>query len=124
MDPSLILSIVISSVGAFVSWLISDVKSKSKILYMDEKVLAMRQELDILDKIAFERIAVLEIKLAKFEEHREELHRLVTRLDNQKASKDVVDGFRSEITTLRVDMDKRFDRIERLFQETKQGYNS
>jgi hypothetical protein len=38
----------------------------------------------------------------------------IARLDNQKASKEVVDGFRREISELKFDMDRRFDKLERL----------
>ncbi len=36
------------------------------------------------------------------------------RLDDQKASKEIVDGFRREISELKFDMDRRFDKLERL----------
>jgi hypothetical protein len=38
----------------------------------------------------------------------------IDRIDDQKASKEVVDGFRREVSELKFDMDKRFDKLERL----------
>lgn len=44
------------------------------------------------------------------------LEKQIDRIDASKASKDVVDGLRTEIATLRTDMEKRFDKLERMLE--------
>lgn len=65
------------------------------------------------------RVNAIEITHARSEQDAVELRRMIDRIDNTKASKEVVDGFRTEVSGLRADMDKRFDRIERLIEGKK-----
>ena len=104
--------------GSVVAWLMADTRSKTRWAYTEEKVAAIRQAQDHTVAVQQERISALEIKNARSDQDREGLGKSIERLEATKASKEVVDAFRSEVSSLRQDMDKRFDRIERIL-ETK-----
>lgn len=110
-----LLPLVISLISSFAIWVYADSRAKTTIEYL-------KQNLPVLDA-AQEKIkhsvTELEIKNARLEQDRLEIHRMMDRLENTKASKEVVEGFKSEIANLRIDMDKRFDKIERLLVEKR-----
>jgi biopolymer transport protein ExbB/TolQ len=111
-DYKIFVTVVIAVGSAILSWFVSDVRSKSRLAYVEEKFNAFYNTMSA----NYEKIAEHDIKFAKSEQDRAEIHRSMERIDNQKASKEVVDGFRAEISNLRADMDRRFDRIERLLE--------
>lgn len=116
-DISEYLAAIISVLGSVLAWIIADAKSKSRISYIEEKVLGIKNYQDEISKEHSVKLSENDIQIAKIEQENAEIHRGLDRLDGSKASKEVVDGFRNEITTLRIDMDKRFDRIERMLEK-------
>ena len=112
-----ILSVLISVFGTALTWLIADAKSKSRVEYINEKLEATNKDHESLLDFSQSKVSSLEQRIAKSEQDRGEIHRSIERLDSSKASKDIVDGFRTEINTLRLDMDKRFDKIERMLEK-------
>lgn len=120
---SSIVAILISVVGGFLSWYHNDTQSKTRFEYTEDS-------LETLEKNFKEKIDNLAEKAShaeKFEatvlSERAELMREIARLDNTKASKEVADNFRNEIITLRQDIDKRFDKIERLLERVTSPKN-
>ena len=107
------LPLVVSLGVSVIAWIIADARSKSRVAYIDDRVMILERESGLLQQARNE----LEIKLARSEQDRQEIHRGLERLDDSKASKEVVEGFRGEMATLRVDMDKRFDRLERILTD-------
>ena len=61
-------------------------------------------------------VTALNLSVARSEQDRIEIHRTMQRIDESKASKEMVDAFRGEFATLRGDIDKRFDKLERLLE--------
>lgn len=112
---------ILVSAGA---WLIADSKSKSRVIFLEEKLNAMKQTTDQAIAASQEKISSLEVRIARSEGDRQEIHRLIEKLDSSKASKEAVDSFRNEVGILRVDMDKRFDRLERLIEKSIVNHNS
>lgn len=112
-----IISIGVSVVGSIIVMSFYDGKSKAKVLEVEDKISAIKLEHSAAIAINAEKVNQLDVRLAKSEQDRIDIHRTIERLDQSKASKDVVEGFRNEIENLRVDMDKRFDRLEKLMQE-------
>lgn len=113
---SVLAAVGTSLFSGFLAWVVSDARSKSRLEFMTEKVNTLKLEHDKAIKAHSDKIGAMEIKTATGEQAHVEIHRMIERIDSQKASKEVVDGFRSEISNLRVDMDKRFDKIERLLE--------
>jgi len=116
-----ILGVAFAIGGSVVAWLVADTRSKARMGFMDEKVAghakelgSVRKDADIAGAKKDMRLAALEIKSAECEAAQRELHRAVERIEEQKASKELFDSFRTEVTTMRQDMDRRFDRLERL----------
>ncbi len=106
------LSVAIPVGTAFIAWIASDARSKARAEAADKELAAVKTE----NMALAGRVSALEVGLARCEADRSETHRSLDRLDDGKASKDVVDGLGKQIATLRDDMDKRFDRLERLLQ--------
>jgi gas vesicle protein len=120
IDTWVMIGGVVSTIGgSFVAWLVADARSKTRWSYTEEKVSQIKKEHDHVIDVLQERASSLEIKTARAEQERAEFNRNLERLDATKASKEVVDAFRNEVSSLRADMDKRFDRIERMLETKK-----
>ena len=119
IDPVLV-NVLTGLGGVFaagIAWLLADTRSKSRIGFMEEKLGLVTGELEKMSIDSQKRIGMLELSNAKNEQAHIETNNNITRLDSTKASKEIVEGFRNEIQTLKTDMDKRFDRIERLLEK-------
>ena len=104
--------------GTIISWLMTDAKTKGRLIFIEERFNQAQEAHAKLAHAFNNKVAIYEVKIAKSEQDREAIHTLFNRLETSKASKEVVDGFRFELQTLRVDMDRRFDRIERLLEDS------
>ena len=101
---------VVPVATGLIAWIASDARSKARAEATEKELAALSAEGVALAG----RVSAVEVALARCEADRSETHRALSRLDDSKASKDVVDGLGKQIATLREDMDKRFDRLERL----------
>jgi len=106
----IIATILISIACSVIAWFASDIKSKARQGFIEEKLKFTHNQLEDAQAL----VDQLNIKAAQTETAHEEIFRAIHRLNDEKASREVVESFRNEIHTLRVDIDKRFDRIERL----------
>lgn len=114
-----IATIAFSAVAAVVSWVMSVAQSNVKVEYLEDKLKHMKNGNEKQEDEVYNAMQDLSIRLAKGEIERAELTRSIERLEAAKASKDTVENFKHEFAILRSDMDKRFDRIERLLQGSK-----
>ena len=112
--PTEILGVLASLAFSVVAWLMADARSKARMTYIEERMHALEAQQDYIAKTVLERLGNSEVKLARTEQDRIEIHRLIERLDANKASKEIVDSFRAEVGNLRSDIDRRFDNLERL----------
>jgi hypothetical protein len=106
-----------SAAAAIIAWLIADAKSKSRIAFVEERLASVKTVIDTVAADSQGRISAIEVSLARSEQDRYELRRSLDRLDQSKASKEVSDIFSGQLASLRLDMDKRFDRIERILEK-------
>ena len=102
--------------GGILAWLLADARSKTRMAFMDEKVKALTDDMSATTKMNADKISALEIKQARTEQQAVEINRNLDKLDDTKCSKEMFDGIRSEVSSFKLDMDKRFDRIERLLE--------
>ncbi len=58
-------------------------------------------------------------ELATSTENRKNLGLAIFRLEELKANRETVDSFRSDLHNLRVDIDKRFDRVENILENIR-----
>jgi hypothetical protein len=115
-----IIAIVVSVGISLAVWLVADARSKARVAFIDEEFSKL-QRIHAQSQSEFHRtVGEMQIKLGKSEQDRAEIHKQIERIDNVKASKEVVDGFKNEMHILRADMDKRFDRLERLLENQQQ----
>jgi len=111
---------LLAIMGAAGAWLLADAKFKARILTLEEKIVSGESF-----QTAFQtKLDVMTIQSAASIADRVELHRQVDKLDSTKASKEMVEAFKQEITILRMEMDKRFDRLDRLMEYKLQGPRS
>jgi len=108
-----IVGVCVSLMMSAIGWIVADTRSKSRLTYAEEKLYTLRKAADS----ALDQCSHLALDAARSQQDRQEIHRIMDRLDSQKASKEIVDGFRAEVANLRIDMDKRFDRIERMLSK-------
>tara|TARA_R110000868_G_scaffold79604_12_gene226412 strand:+ start:1862 stop:2230 length:369 start_codon:yes stop_codon:yes gene_type:complete len=105
-------AIAVTIIGGIIAWVAADTRAKARSIYTDEK---LSEVADIMTENA-NRINYLETKMATSEQDRQDLHRAEQRLETTKASRDVVDGIKNDIQTLRTELGNRFDRVERLIE--------
>jgi len=103
-----IAALLVAICGAVLSWLLSDARTKTRL---EGAYAVINEQAKAIEK-NHGGIRELELQGARSQQDRLEMHRQL----EGKASRESVDGFRSELTTLRIDMDKRFDRLERLLE--------
>ncbi len=109
-----LLAIIIGIMGSILAWLLSDSRSKSRVMFLDEKLDKLRLNHEDLDGFTRTHVSDIEIAAAKSAQERSEIFRSIERLEHSKASREIVEGIRQEISLFKVDMDKRFDRLEKL----------
>lgn len=102
--------------GVIITWLIADAGFKAKMSSLEEKVTTNKTIAESKLTDAENKLGLVIIQNARSEQDRSELHNLVEKLEVSKASKDVVDGFKSEINNLKAEMANRFDRLDRLME--------
>jgi len=95
--------LILASITGVTAILFADQKTKGRHEDNSKRIGALEEEkkLDIAEHAAMKATVSM-------------LANQLDRLDDQKASKEVVDGFRREISELKFDMDRRFDKLERL----------
>lgn len=111
------VAVLIAIGGGFLSWYHNDTQSKVRFEFVKDTVKKLEEKHDVDIESYDERISNLEKENISSMADRQEIHRDLVRLENTKASKEVADNFRSDIIILRQDIDKRFDRIERLLEK-------
>ena len=113
--------LLIALFSPVISWLIADARSKTRSAFMEERLGALASRAESSTAAHDTRINDLELNAARSAQDRLDIRRVTDRLDASKASKELVDGFRSEIQSIRADMDKRFDRLERILERREQA---
>ena len=113
-----IAGVIASLLFSCISWLLADARSKARLLFLEDNLKTLKAEHETLDKSAMERLAYIDVRMARSEQDRLEIHRILERLDSVKASKEIVDSFRTEVANLRTDIDRRFDNLERLLTKS------
>ena len=90
-----------------------DAKSKARINFQDERIATLSTSV----KENFLSINTLESRLSRSEKDREELHNRMDRIDQTKASKELLDAFNGNLVQLRNEIDRRFDKLEKMLQK-------
>ena len=109
--PWLALGFSIFAAGA--TWLLADARGKGRSDAL-EAVAAERQR--AAEAIAG-KVGVLEVQLGMSKQAWEEVHRGLDRIDAQKASREAVDGVRTEIASLRQHIDTRLESLQQDIRE-------
>lgn len=113
VEPSLVVSILALS-GAVIAYLMGDSRSKGKVDTLEPKVTTLEKRERDLTTLA-----------AKLEERAENLANECARIDREKAGLETVNAvtallremkadFASTLHEMKADIDRRFDRLERL----------
>lgn len=114
-----IIGIAIGVVSNIIFWIVQDTKIKTEAKINQKNFEEFKASYD--DELGKTHDAVSELKtnfqLSK--QDREQLHKEILKIESSKANKEVVEGFKSELESLKKDMDKRFDKIEALIQQKK-----
>lgn len=111
-----LIALGVSVLLPLIGWLVSDSKAKAREGFLEERVTALKQDVESGNAALVVRTSALEVALARSQQDREEIHRAIERIDDQKASRETVDGFRADLTAIKADMDKRFDKLERMIE--------
>jgi len=112
-SSGLIGTIIASTIGiggAIISWLMGDARSKTRLVFAEERMKLIETQLDASSKLHNEA----QIAEARSAQDRLEIHRSVDRLDESKASKEMVQNFKEEINLMRADMKAGFGKLESL----------
>lgn len=107
-----VIAIGFSILSGLLVWLSGDARSKTRAASLEEKVNDFAVTTNLNLTTLESRMREMEVSLATSRQDRADLHSAYDRLDEQKASKELVDGLRSEIQNMRTDFDKRFDKLE------------
>lgn len=106
----IIVGLVLAGLTGVASILFADQKAKGRLEGQMEKHVDNTKRLDSIEEQERSNIG----EHAALKTTVQWLATQIERIDEQKASKEVVDGFRREVSELKFDMDKRFDKLERL----------
>lgn len=119
MDWFALIGCAVGVLGPLISFLVADARSKARLDSMFNESETLKKALVAAQTertLITNRQATVDAFVMRSEQDRNELRRLIDRLDDSKASKEIFESFRSEFVTLRADFDKRFDRLERLLE--------
>lgn len=114
-----IIQIVGSVGGMIIAWAVADARSKSRLSQGEEKIRELSASCVAEQHDSDLRLKALEVSQARSETDRIEIRKALEKLDATKASREVVDSFRAELGALKVDIDKRFDKIEDMIRDSK-----
>lgn len=109
-------TLIVTLISIYTAWIKSDTAGKTKALVFEDKLNEMKSFYENKSKEVDDSIKSLQLTSAKQEQESIGFLRLIDKLDESKASKEIVDSFKNESATLRADIDKRFDRIERILE--------
>jgi phage shock protein A len=111
---------IIGMASSAAAWYASDVRSKIRIELAKEELVKLEAKVkEGLDKNN-ESIGSLVVSHARSETDRDGIHR---QLDN-KASRETVEGLRTELTQIRQDIERGFDRMERKIESIGNNRNN
>jgi hypothetical protein len=110
------VTMVIAVAGPVASWLLSDARSKSRLAFVEEKLTAIKEESGSATKSNSDRLNLLEVDMARCSQDRGDIHKMIERVDSQKASREVVDGIRDDLQNFKVALEKRFDKMEAMLE--------
>ena len=105
-----VVSIIIALITPVVAFLMTAARAKTKAEGLAAEMATLAKKAETLA----DDVKELEKKLSRSEQDREGLHIDLDRLRAEKASKEMLDGLSTSMRELRVDIDKRFDRLEAL----------
>lgn len=83
---------------------------------LEEKVITNRTSIETNSIDVNTKLSYITIQNARSEQDRAELHHQVDKLEVTKANKEAVESFKAEVARLSSEMDKRFDRLDRLME--------
>lgn len=98
------------------AWLWGDAKSKARAQFLEEKVKVLTIKHDSAYKEFADVKSSLEQRLATTEQINKDMHSGVSKLEDNKASKEAVQAFKDDIQLIRQDIDRRFDKLERMIE--------
>jgi len=110
------VTLCIAVAGPVAAWLLSDARSKARLAFVEEKLNAIKEESGSTTRNNSNRLNLLEVDMARCSQDRSEIHKLIDRVDTQKASREVVDGIRDDLQNFKVALEKRFDKMEAMLE--------
>ena len=113
-----IVSLVLAVFGPVIAWLLADARSKGRTDSLQEKVTNLTKSVDDLSDSLSSTRTEMATSSAVSTTDRAAIHLEILRIAAEKANKDVFDGFRDDVKSMRADMDRRFDRIESMMRST------
>lgn len=103
-------------IAGLLAWYAADVRSKQRLVFVEERMRKVEDKQDDYSTVAQQRLGKLDERVLMCDQDRVDLRRSIDRIDATKASKEVVDGIRNDISGLKMDIDKRFDKLERMLE--------
>ena len=122
MIDSSVATLIVGGAGMLttaLAWLWGDAKSKARAQFMEEKLKLLNEKYDSMEKNYSDRLNSLEQNLVKTEQIGKEVNSYLQRLDDSKASKEIVGTFKDDIQIIRADIDRRFDKLERMIENIR-----
>lgn len=109
------ISLLIYAIG----WISSVAVSKQEIKELNQKLVKVNDELVKVNTIAIntsqdllDRVRAIEADNTRCDENRRNIHISLDRLEEVKASKELVDTLRSDVHNLSASMEKGFEKLE------------
>ena len=111
------LAPLITVILAIIGWVAADARSKAQGESHQEGISHLTAQHTLL----LERLSNVEGSVRRAEQDRNEILRVIeraeSRLEATKASREVVDSIKADITSLKQELSSRFDRMETLLQQ-------
>jgi hypothetical protein len=91
--------------------------TRYKVSAIEEKISKMNENKALNERELFTRVRTLEADSTRCDESRNTLRIAIDRLDERKASKEMMDSIRSDVHNLSALVDNRFTKIEELINK-------
>lgn len=114
---SILISVVAILSSAALAWIIAVVVMRQRVTEAEQKLTAIKTDIAAL----FIAVNTIQSENARCDQSRKTMDIAILRLDEVKASKEMVDLFRNDLHNLTISVDKRFDKIEELLNKVLVG---
>lgn len=114
---SIIISLAAILLSAALTWIVTVVLTRQRVTEAEQKLNGMKADIVTL----FNHVNAIQSENARCDQSRKTMDIAILRLDEVKASKEMLDSLRSDIHNMDASFSKRFDKVEDMLNRIMGG---